>query len=102
MLRCLFVLFFSFFSLGGLYAGSQVFLTKNQVLLTNEGIFVDYNGSLAKANSLEFCGAIYIASIDSPQLAGQCCQCGSRIGPNGQCENQYCNNSGRNGPREKD
>ena len=89
-----------FLSLSGLYAQSQNCLTKNQILLTNEGIFCEINGSLQSVDSITYCQGQYIA-IQKPMAAGQCSNCGSRIGPNGRCDNQYCNNSGRNGPPDR-
>jgi len=99
--------FFSFFCLVlfcfslGHCVDQQVFLTKNQVLLTNEGIFIDYQGVLTQANSLEFLENSYIASINNPQVGRVCRKCGSNIGPDGKCENASCSNSGRNGPRKE-
>lgn len=102
MFKYIGTLFFLSISLCGLYAEPHICLTKNQILLTNDGIYVDYNGSLAKASSLIYFDECYCASIVSPQIAGHCGNCGSRRTAEGRCENQNCENSGRNGPRERD
>lgn len=83
-----------------LFANQHV-VTKNQILLTNEGIFCDIDGSLQQVDTINYLNGYYLA-IPKPQAAGSCSQCGSRRGPDGKCQNPYCNNSGRNGPREKD
>lgn len=83
-----------------LYA-NQHLVKKNQILLTNDGIFCDLNGELNQVDSIHYFYGDYIAT-QKPFSARQCGQCGSRIGPDGRCENQSCNNSGRNGPKERD
>lgn len=100
MRTLIFSLLTLFLSLSGLYAQSQSCLTKNQILLTNEGIFCDIDGVLQSVDSIAYSQGQYIA-IQKPMAAGSCQQCGCRIGPNGRCENQYCNNSGRNGPPDR-
>ncbi len=90
-----------FLLFSGLYAQSQNCLTKNQILLTSEGIYCEIDGCLQSVDSISYFDGQYVA-IRKPFIAGQCDQCGSHVGPNGRCENPYCNNSGRHGPRERD
>jgi hypothetical protein len=95
-----FIIVTLFLSLSGLYAQSQNCLTKNQILLTNEGIYCEIAGNICAVDTITYCAGQYIA-IQKPMAAGQCDNCGSRFGPNGRCENQSCNNSGRNGPPDR-
>ena len=100
ILAYLFVAFFLFSSSLLLFADPHI-VRKDQILLTNEGIFCDIDGSLKEVQGIDyFCG--YYIVVERPKVSLSCSECGSRRGPDGKCENPHCNKSGRNGPREKD
>lgn len=99
-------IFFSIFILlssFSIFAQSEVQISKNQVFLTNAGMFVEYEGNLYEANNLNFCtncnDGFYVVSIETERDPSRCELCGSHMRGN-RCENQNCSQSGRYGPPE--
>lgn len=95
-----FLLLFALFFCFSLSASAPFFIMKDQIILTDEGMFCDISGSLYHVNSLNYQNGYY--TINIPVFGRECEGCGSTIGPDGKCSNPYCNRSGKNGPKEKD
>lgn len=90
----IFFLFSCFLSLG-VCAGSQQYLTKDQIILTNSGMFLLVDDMACPAYSVAYAGE----GMYSVEYYGQCGRCGWAVDKNGKCTNQNCNQSG---PRDRD
>lgn len=89
-----FLSFLSAFSVGHC-AASQHCLTKDQIILTNSGMFLLIEDIARPAYSLFYIGdGIYTA-----EYYGQCGRCGWALAQNGMCTNQTCN---QYGPSDRD
>lgn len=97
-MKALLILAFLFISFS---AFADAYVIRKQIYLTHEGIFCDTGDGLQLVDCITFVNGQYIA-IKHPQVAGNCAQCGSYIGPDSRCENPYCGSSGRHGPKERD
>lgn len=74
------------FYCSGVYAGSQQFLTKDQIILTESGIFYIFNDFTCTTNSLNYMGnGIYVV-----EYYGQCDRCFEGLEQNGKCRNKNC------------
>jgi hypothetical protein len=92
----LWVFSFLLFSWAGSCAASPLYLTTKQIIVANEGFFINVDGIIFQAQSIEYLGnGIYLTS-DS--YYGSCNRCGWPINKDGQCINRSCN---QNGPEQK-
>lgn len=85
---------FSIFSLGA-FAESQPYLTKDQIIMTEAGIFILDDGVPVPVSHVSYLGS----GIFAAEYYGQCGRCGWALDKNGKCTNQNCN---QYGPRDRD
>ena len=72
-------------------AESQIF-TKNQIILTDNGIYINLDGHLITTESVAYLGnGLY--QCDQPYY-GSCGRCGWPRDQQGRCTNQNCNGYG--------
>jgi hypothetical protein len=96
MFKILVAIFFGVFLWSGLHAAQQNNLTKNQIMITDNGFIINLEGYLFPADTISYIGnGIYSASV---AYYGSCGRCGWALDRNGKCPNQSCN---QYGPREK-
>jgi hypothetical protein len=79
----------------GVFAASPQSLTKDQIILTEYGIYSLYEGCAVPISTISFIGN----GIYSAEYYGHCGRCGWPVDQNGKCTNQNCN---QYGPRERD
>ena len=75
-----------------LEAASDQYFTKNQIILTDNGIYINLDGNLIATESIAYFGnGLY--QCDQPYY-GSCGRCGWPRDKNGKCTNQNCTGYG--------
>lgn len=88
------IFFSSFLFMFGLCAASPHYLTKNQIMITDNGFVINVDGQLYPAETITYQGSgIYSVS---QAYYGSCRRCGWALDKDGRCPNQNCNGYGPN------
>ena len=94
MWKIIAIIFFSCFSLLGVYAAQPQLVTRSQINVTDNGFVVNFEGHLYPVSTITYMeSGIYAVSLE---YYGSCGRCGWVLDKNGKCTNQNCNQYGPN------